>query len=434
MTFDPYEIVLTLLGVVGLVAAVLPPLLHDRPVSLPMLLVALGALLFVAVPVLEPPDLGEELQLTERLTEFGVIVSLLASGLAINRPLGLRSWAPTWRLLAVTMPLGIAATAVIGVAGLGLPLATAVLLGAALAPTDPVVADELAVDEPAGSPSGEDDVRATLTSEAGLNDALAFPFVYLALTLNGIVGPGDIATWFGVDLVLRIVIGLAAGVACGYGVQWLAFRLPHDDARLARNGEGFVALAFLFLSYGVAELLHGYGFLAVFVAAVTFRSGERHHQYHGALHTFTQQIERLAVIILLVLFGGALVGGLLDAVTWPVVVTAVVLVAVVRPATALLALLGSYVTRPNRAIIAFYGVRGIGSIYYVAYALGTESFAEAPTLWATVAVTILVSIVVHGATEVTAQGRIDVRRTFRRSSSRGAVRVPLAARRSGPLP
>ena len=216
---DHYEVVLALLGAVGLVAAVLPAILHQRPVSLPMVLVAVGALLFATVPQLQPPEPREELELTERLTEIGVIVSLLAAGLAINRPVGWRSWAPTWRLLAITMPVAIAVTAGIGVLALGVPLASAILLGSALAPTDPVVAEELTVDEPEASPRGEDDVRATLTSEAGLNDALAFPFVYLALALNGTTSTGELARWFALDVVVRISVGLVIGMACGWAVQ-----------------------------------------------------------------------------------------------------------------------------------------------------------------------------------------------------------------------
>lgn len=408
---DPYEVTLAVLGGVGLLAAALPGLIRRRPISLPMVLVAVGILVFVALPHWALPDPRTELEATERLTEVGVIVSLLAAGLSINRPLGWSSWGPTWRLLLVTMPLSIALTAGLGVAALGLPVASAVLLGAALAPTDPVIADELTAGDPDDSPSGEDDVRASLTSEAGLNDAFAFPFVYLALTLNGVTAPGELLVWFGLDVVVRIGVGIAVGVACGWIVQWLAFRSPHAASRLSTIGDGFVALAFLFLSYGVAELAFGYGFVAVFVAAVTFRRVERDHEYHRTLHEFSRQIEAIATIVLLVLFGGAIVAGLLDAVTWSVVGIAILLVVAVRPIAGLTGLLGSRVSRTNRIIIALFGIRGVGSFYYLAYGLRSESFPEAPTLWAVVAATVLLSIVVHGTTAGAALRRIDRRPT-----------------------
>jgi NhaP-type Na+/H+ or K+/H+ antiporter len=408
---DPYEVTLAVLGAVGLLAAAIPGLVRGRPVSLPMILVAVGVILFAAVPQFSPPDPRSELELTERLTEMGVIVSLLAAGLAINQPIGWRSWGPTWRLLAVTMPLSIALTAVLGVAALGLPVASAVLLGASLAPTDPVIADELTAGDPDDSPSGEDDVRATLTSEAGLNDALAFPFVYLALTLNGVTAPGELLVWFTLDVVVRIGVGVVVGVACGWIVQWLAFRSPHRASRLSTIGDGFAALAFLFLSYGLAELAHGYGFVAVFVAALTFRRAERSHEYHRTLHEFSRQLEAIAMIVLLVLFGGAIVAGILDEVTWAVLGVAVLLVLVVRPVASTVGLLGSRVSRRNRAIIAVFGIRGVGSFYYLAYGLRSESFPEAPTLWAAVSVTVLLSIVIHGTTAVAALRRIDRRRT-----------------------
>lgn len=408
MKFDQYEVALFAVGSVALLAAIVPAWVRHRPLSLPMLLLGIGLAGFAVVPALRVPSPADNLELTEKLTELGVIVSILVAGLSIDRTIGLRSWRPTWRLLAIAMPLCIAAIAGLGVVALGLPLAGAILLGSVLAPTDPVIAEELTVEEPDehGDADGEDVVRATLTSEAGLNDALAFPFVYLAIVVHDDGSVGSILEWFALDVVVRIAVGVVAGLVCGRVVQWLAFRQPHDDSRLSVTGEGFVAMAIVFVTYGLAELCYGYGFLAVFVAAVTFRASERTHDYHHVLHDFAHQIERIAVIVLLLLFAGSLLSNTFAAVDWRTVAVGACVVFVVRPLAGLAALVRTDVATTNRVIIAGFGVRGIGSIYYLAYALRQGDFAGAELLWATVGSTIVISIVVHGALAPMALGRI----------------------------
>ena len=135
-----------------------------------------------------------------------------------------------------------------------------------------------------------------------------------------------------------------------------------NRARLSRTGDGFVALGVTFLAYGVTELLHGYGFLAVFVAALALRAAERHHRYHDRLHDFAEQTERLLMMVLLVLFGGALAGGLLDPLDWWGVLAALVFLFVVRPLAGWVALLGAPAPREERAAVAFFGIRGLGQL------------------------------------------------------------------------
>ena len=187
----------------------------------------------------------------ERATELGVIVSLTGAGLKLDRPMGWRTWHTTWRLLAIAMPLTIL-TVTIASAAAGMAVGSALLVGAALAPTDPVLAADVQVGEPStgddarGAPE-EDEVRFSLTSEAGLNDGLAFPFVYAAIWLTGT--GGDITwsgwwRWFGIDLVARVAIGVAAGVAVGWMLSLVIFgRRGSQRAGLAASALGFVALA-----------------------------------------------------------------------------------------------------------------------------------------------------------------------------------------------
>ena len=157
----------------------------------------------------------------------------------------------------------------------------------------------------------------------------------------------------------------------------------------------------------MAEQESGYGFLAVFVAAVAMRSSAKSHELHAELHGFAHQTENLVVAALLVLFGAALVNGVLDGLTWQIGVVAVVVVFVIRPISGWLALAGAQLSGVERSTIAFFGIRGFGSVYYLAYALSDSDFAGADALWALVAMTMLVSIVVHGILATPALRLVD---------------------------
>jgi NhaP-type Na+/H+ or K+/H+ antiporter len=444
MNLDRYELALCLVGVAALLSAWIPAFVSRRALSLPIVLVALGVVVFLLPLDLDAPDPTSRVEVTERLTELGVIVALMGAGLKIDRRVGWRSWASSWRLVMLAMPLTIAAGAALGAWGLGLGAASAVLLGAALAPTDPVLASEVQVGEPTVEPEqdvdepAEDEVRFALTSEGGLNDALAFPFVYMAIDMaeHGADPSGWLLSWVTVDLLYRVSVGLIAGVAIGSLLAVIVFRPPGRLEGLAESSQGFVALAATFLAYGVTELAHGYGFLAVFVAAVTLRSSERGHSYHAVLHNFSEQAENLLVVGLLVLFGGALTAGLLDHVTWEVVGVAAALLLVVRPATAWIALHGVPCTPSERLAIAFFGVRGIGSLYYVAFALSATTFERGGVIWSTVGLTIVGSIILHGTTATPVMRRLDDARESweRRRKARMDRRSKRAQTGGKPLP
>lgn len=397
-----------LVGGIGLLlAAVLPRLLRGRAVSAAMAFAGVGILVGLApvpLPDVDPLAQGEA---TERLTEVAVIVAIMGVGLSIDRRLTWRNWATTWRLLAITMPLSIGAVALLGWAFMGLVPAAAVLLAAVLAPTDPVLAGDVQLEGP--GEGKDDEVRFGLTSEAALNDGLAFPFVYLAVFLaSGVSFLEGAPRWFGWELVGKVVIGIVVGAAIGWVLTRLAFRLgTHESPRFGQAAESVIILAAVFLAYGAAEIAQGYGFLAVAAAAIVGRQHERDHEYHRVLHTFSEQIERLLTLVLLLLFGVACAQGLLADLTWQGAVTGAALVLVLRPVAGWLGLLGSRATRGERAALAFFGVRGIGSLYYLAYAAGAESFPETDELWATVGFTVLLSIVVHGVLATPAIERLD---------------------------
>lgn len=365
--------VYTIIGLGFLLAALLPRLLRQRPISLPLAFLALGLLLFHLPLDLPVPDVMTHRWFLERLSELTIILSLAGVGLRIDRPFRWRTWGTTWRLLGIAMPLTIAAMTLLGVWA-SLPVATAILLAAALAPTDPVLAGEIQLGEP-NTDDPDDETRFGLTSEAGLNDALAMPFVWLAVMLASAVDRPDtwLAHWFAVDVVWKIAIGLAVGFVMGRVLSWLSFRISSRNLRLAEASEGSTVLAGTFLVYGITDLAHGYGYLAVFVAAVVHRNTEPTHDYHRELVTFGEQVERLLIVVVLLVVGGAISAGALQGITWRDVVLVAALLLVVRPLAGWLSLLGGRGTPRERRAIAVFGVRGVASINYLALAAASRA-------------------------------------------------------------
>ena len=408
---DPYIVVLTGFGLVVLLTAWTPVLLKELPLSLPIICVGLGALVFGTTDILgNAPEPRHHVKLIERLTEIVVIVALMGAGLKLDRPLDWGRSLSTWRLLGIAMPLTLAAIACVAYWLLGVGVAAALLLAASLAPTDPVLASDVQVAPP--GQGLEDEVRYTLTAEAGLNDGLAFPFVNLAvaLAISAQTGERWFGQWLAVDVLWKLAIGVGLGWLVGRALGWVTFRLP-NRAKLSRTGDGFVALGITAVAYGVTEMAHGYGFLAVFVAAVTFRSVERGHDYHEKLHDFVEQLERLLMMVLLVAFGGAVgAGGLFQGLGWNVVAFALVVIFLVRPVAGWISLAGAPHPAGEKAVIVFFGIRGLGSAYYLAYGLGHAQFEEPDLLWSAIGLVMLISIFLHGATVTPAMRHLDRRR------------------------
>ncbi len=428
--FEAPSLLYAAAGLAVFAAALLPRLLMRAPVSMPMVFLGAGVVIFSLAENLPDPDPLAHSDVTIHLSEICVLVSLMGAGLALDRPLGRRRWATTWRLLGIAMPLCLLGLTLLGWWVLGLSLASAVLVAAALAPTDPVLASEVQVGEPSEAQEdldGEDEVRFGLTSEAGLNDGLAFPFVYLAIALS-VVGtaPGAWSPHFvAVDVGWRIAVGCLAGLAMGRLLGRVFFRSPFESVRMASHSEGFVALAATFLTYGLTEMVEGYGFIAVFVCALTIRAGERVHGYHGVLHSYIEQLERLLTVVVLVLLGGAVARGLLAGLTWREILVALAFLLLVRPLAGWIGLARGRTGPWERSVIAFFGVRGIGSVYYLAYALSKGEFtAEAEALWRIVGLVIVASIVLHGITAgpvITVIDRARKRKAVRETGTEDAA-------------
>jgi NhaP-type Na+/H+ or K+/H+ antiporter len=430
------ELVYLIVGLALLLAVLTPTVFERYAVSAPMVLLLVGmaaGLLPAADKVIGGPL--DHLTFLEHLTEFTMVVALMGVGLAIDRPLMWRSvaswrrWGAAWRLLALAMPLTIAGVALLGWSVLGLGAASALLLGAVLAPTDPVLASEVQVEGPTAVAKQkdvehideEDEVRFALTSEAGLNDGMAFPFVYAAMflvTMGAVTSWGP--RWLVWELGLKPVLGALIGTAVGWLLAKLAFRAPYRTLRLAETGEPLLALAAVLLSYGAAEIAQTYGFLAVFACAMTLRAAERGHDYHVHMHQSIERLERLLTLTVLLLLGAALTERLAGALTWQGALVGVALVFGIRPLAGLIAFslgrgrpwLGDQLlTRPQELAVSWFGIRGVGSLYYLAYATRRAGFEDLEQLWATVAFTIALSVLAHGVTATPVMKRLEEARS-----------------------
>jgi NhaP-type Na+/H+ or K+/H+ antiporter len=394
---DSYHVFLASVGACVIVAYWLPRFISAREPAASALLIVAGALAFIALPGMPRPfDPTTSPRVWEITSELTLIVALFGAGLRIDNIFVAANWRPTVRLLAIAMPLTIAAVALTGWAIGGLTVAGAVLLASVLAPTDPVLAGDLQVGPPLEG--GEHPVRFALTTEAGLNDGLAFPFVLLGLSIaaEGFAPGIWVLEWLGRDVLYRIAAGALSGVAIGWLLGKVTFAIPRKNV-LADTEAGVVALAGVLLGYGVTELVEGYGFVAAFMTGLVLRRAEEQHEFHRRLHGFTESIEHALTALLLVMLGGAL-PVLWPALDWRYLAIGVLLILVIRPIVGWVSLLGSGLSRHDRAIVSFYGIRGIGSIYYLAYATGHVELVNETEIWAMVAFTILASTIVHGLT------------------------------------
>ncbi len=382
------------------------------------LLVGLGiGPLGIGLLVIDPI---EEAKTLEVLSEIAVILSLFAAGLKLRTPLSDGRWKLPLRLASVSMTITVFGIAALAYFGLDLPIGAAVLLGAILAPTDPVLASDVQIE----NPDDADRLRFSLTGEAGFNDGAAFPFVMLGLGLLGLHELGDYGwRWLAIDVVWAVFGGLAIGAALGIAVGRLVVHLRRTHQE-AVGTDDFLALGLVALSYGVALLLSSYAFLAAFAAGLALRYEERRETgdeaaedveamanegeeeevsvdehvapayMASAVLGFAEQFERIGAVILVVL-----VGALLHRADWSLdmlwFVPAVFLV--VRPLAVWIGMAGSSTTGLQRELIAWFGVRGIGSVYYLMFAETHDlydGFTDA--LLGLVLTVIVCSVVLHG--------------------------------------
>ena len=339
-------------------------------------------------------QLRPDAKLLERLTEFVVIVSVFGCGLKMNRPLKPWAWNTTARLIGLLMPISIFAIAVVSHSLLGFSWAAAILLGGILAPTDPVLASEVQLSHV----EDKDEMRFGLTSEGGLNDALAFPFVYLGLYW---LKDSNLDNWFkewvAIDLLWAVTAGIIMGYLVAKAIVWIEKRTqqirPIDDVI-----EDFVALSTILLTYSLTELVNGYGFLAVFVAGYVVQANyfTEQDKRHAQLE-FTEQIEKLLEVGTILLLGTLLLVAPMIKYGGQALLVAGLLLFVIRPVGVWISMLGSRVPVQTSLIFGWFGIRGVGSLYYLSYAFskGLKGDLAEQIAWITY-ITIVISVVLHG--------------------------------------
>lgn len=405
---DSYMISMTVIGIAALGMTWIPSLTKKINISYSIIFLLFGVIIYSLVDELPWPSPYREQDYVVHLTELIVIIALMGTGLKIDHPFSFKEWKTPFRLVTITMLISIGSMVALSYWGLGFGIASAALLGAVLAPTDPVLASDVQVGPPN---KGENDVvRFSLTAEAGLNDGMAFPFTWLAVALAIATQTGEpwLSHWLWKDLLYRIGAGVAIGFILGKAITYLFFHLP-EKYKMLHVRDGLVAVSATLLIYGVTELAHGYGFMAVFVGAVTIRNYEIEHDYHQTLHSFTDQIERILLAVLLTLFGGSLVGGILNHLTWEMALIGLGFVLVIRPLGGLIGMMGIPIKMREKLAISFFGIKGIGSFFYLSFALDKVDFAYKEELWSMTAFIVLISILLHGLTASITMKELDIR-------------------------
>ena len=444
-----FAIAAVIAGLLLIFLALSGTVLARLPLSTAMLYLGVGVLISPWVFGVLRPDVFAHTHLLERLTEVVVLVSLFTCGLKLSPGLKDKRWLLPLRLAATSMVVTVALIAAAAYFLLQLPLGACVLLGAVLAPTDPVLASDVQVTRPTDS----DRLRFALTGEGGLNDGTAFPFVMLGLGLLGLEPDSVGWRWFLVDGLWATFAGIASGAACGWAIGKLVLYLRREHKE-AVGLDDFLAMGLIALSYGAAVLVHGYGFLAVFAAGVALRQLEQSETRgmdtrravkaasvrgdaaapeaiavdprHApafmaqAVLSFNEQVERIGEVAIVVT-----IGALLWSVQWEHAVWWFIplLLLLIRPVSVVIGLAGSATLPAQRGLIGWFGIRGIGSLYYLMFAINHGLPRElAEQLTALTLSVVVTSIVVHGISVtplMAAYERARERRTARPSRRAG---------------
>ena len=418
-----------LVGGLLLVMGLTSSILKRSPVTVAIIYLAVGLLVGPTVLNLFHFNPLKESALLEVLTEVAVLISLFSAGVKMPVPFSFARWRAPILLATVSMAITVALIAAFAHYVLGMPLGAGVLLGAIVAPTDPVLATDVQVRHP----GDRDHLRFTLTCEAGMNDGSAFPFVMLGLGLLGLHELGDFGlNWILLDGVWATLGGIALGLVAGVALArlgWTLRRAPYQHELM----DDFIGLGLIGVVYGVAVLIHVWGFLAVFFAAVALRQTEQKlaraardaldAQRPGEIANgddeacapelpptvsegslvFKEHLERLSVVVLILLIGGTL---FVDSWSWKAVWLALFLFVVARPASVFVGLLGTRTPWRMRVMTGWFGVRGIGSLYYLVYAI--QSGLPEPLALDLIQMTLIVvtlSILLHGISVKPLMGR-----------------------------
>lgn len=404
---DTYILSLLVIGLLLLLITLGSGWINRLPLSYSLIYLAVG--IFLGPGGINLVTLRPDAEFLERVTEFVVLISLYSCGLKMNRPLKLWAWSSTARLIGFLMPISIAAVALLGHWFLDLNWGAAILLGAILAPTDPVLASEVQLSDR----DDRNELRFGLTSEGGLNDALAFPFVYFGLHwLEDSNWENWFKSWVAVDLIWAIAAGLVMGIVVSKAVAWVDQRVQ-NFRQADELFEDFTALSTILLTYALTEFVNGYGFLAVFVAGIVAQRSYRNIEKPLSQLHFIERLEKLAEVGVILLLGSLLRIEPILRFADEALLVAGALILVIRPVGAWISTIGEKYTslvpkksrrnfrerfRPTtRWLLGWFGIRGVGSLYYLTYAFGKGLEGDVGEMigWITY-LTVVISVLLHG--------------------------------------
>jgi NhaP-type Na+/H+ or K+/H+ antiporter len=292
------------------------------------------------------------------------------------------------RLLGVALPLTI---------GLGTLLALglttdnawlALLVGAALAPTDAALGAGMMV-----NPVVPARIRRLINVESGLNDGIATPFVWVALT--GAAPGGHVAGHGPAGAVAQLALGVLIGVTAG-GVGGLLVNTARQRGWAAEGFAGPAVLGLAVCAYASAAAAGGNGFIAAFAGGLAFgTTGGRHGE---PLVPFVEETGSLVSLLVWLAFGAVVIVPAMKSLTWQMALYAVLSLTLIRMVPVWVALAGAGLSRSTVALVAWFGPRGLASVVFALLALEELGGSAAGHAVPVIAVTVLLSVIVHGAT------------------------------------
>lgn len=410
-----------LIGCLMLARGLTSTTLKSTPVTSAIVYLAIGLILGPSVLNLFYFDPLKASAVLEVFTEVAVLISLFSAGVKMPVPVRLARWRAPIMLAWGSMTITVMAVAAFACFVLGMSLGAGILLGAVLSPTDPV----LATDVQSRHPGDNDQLRFTLTCEAGMNDGTAFPFVMLGMGLLGLHEIGEYGLrWVLVDFLWATIAALLIGLLGGGAMARIGWKLRGNEAK-HEVLDDLVGLGLIAVVYGLSLAAHAWGFLAVFFAGVALRqtelnlaraAGVKPEQLNADVAeptnphdtqepepppfvsaealVFKEHLERLSELLLVLLLGGML---FTEYWTWRTVGLALFIFFIARPLSVFIGLIGTKTSWRIRSMASWFGVRGIGSIYYLMYAIQhglPEGLARELVQMTLIVVTL--SILMHG--------------------------------------
>jgi sodium/hydrogen antiporter len=393
------EYMLALVGFGVALFAAIGALSHqqERAFSASIIYLGLGLVAAVGLSLLGVPPLDHsaDAKLIEHVTEVALVIAVFSTGIAIERRVSWHGWRSVAGLICVVMPLSIAAVAAFGYYVMDLSLGAAIILGALLCPTDPVLAGDVGVGPPGDT--FEDEPRFNLGTEAALNDGLASPFVLLGMFVAGEGGSAWLPEWLAADVLYATPVAAVLGAVGGYLMGGLAVRLRNADM-LDRRLDYYFAIPTVLVIYGAAEVAGAYGLVAAFTGGLAFRRYEFGHEHNRHVHEGAEVVEKFGELVVILLLGSMITLSGLEVPGVAGWLLVPLLLFVIRPGLVMLLFARSRMTLGERVFVSWFGVRGVAAIYYVALVIGAGvlTSAEEEIVFWTAAACVTVSIVLHG--------------------------------------